>query len=82
MNEVNRGIVVAHGSLAQALVEEAERITGRRGMLHAVSNSGGDRAEIERRARAVADLLVPGLAAPIRPRTLTQRRTHHPRRIP
>jgi AcrR family transcriptional regulator len=40
----------------------------------------GRRAEIERRARAVADLLVQGLAAPIRSRTLTQPRTHHPRR--
>jgi AcrR family transcriptional regulator len=40
----------------------------------------GRRAEIERRTRAVADLLVLGIAAPIRSRTLTQRRTHHPRR--
>jgi AcrR family transcriptional regulator len=40
----------------------------------------GRRAEIERRTRTVADLLVLGIAAPIRSRTLTQRRTHHPRR--
>ena len=52
MSEANRGIVVAHGTLAQALVEEAERITGQRGVLLAVSNSGGDRAEIERRVEA------------------------------
>ena len=49
MSDASRGIVVAHGSLAQALVEEAERITGQRGVLHPVSNTGGDRAEIERR---------------------------------
>lgn len=52
MSDANRGIVVAHGTLAQALVEEAERITGQRGALLAVSNSGGDRAEIERRVEA------------------------------
>jgi PTS system N-acetylgalactosamine-specific IIA component len=49
MSEPNLGIVVAHGGLAHALVEEAERITGRRGLLLPVSNTGGDRAEIERR---------------------------------
>lgn len=52
MNEAERGIVVAHGALAQALVDEAERITGKRGLLVAVSNTGGDRAEIERRVEA------------------------------
>jgi PTS system N-acetylgalactosamine-specific IIA component len=52
MSEAGRGVVVAHGVLAQALVDEAERITGQRGVLVPVSNSGGDRAEIERRVEA------------------------------
>lgn len=52
MSEDLRGIVVAHGGLAQALVDEAERISGLRGYLTAVSNSGGSREEIETRLRA------------------------------
>jgi len=52
MSDTSRGIVMAHGVLAQALVDEAERITGQHGVLVAVSNSGGDRAEIERRVEA------------------------------
>jgi len=52
MSEESRGVVVAHGVLAQALVDEAERITGKRGVLIPVSNSGGDRAEIERRVES------------------------------
>ena len=56
MNSESRGIVVAHGVLAQALVDEAERITGKRGVLVPVSNTGLDRSEIEQRvAAAVGD---------------------------
>jgi mannose/fructose-specific phosphotransferase system component IIA len=52
MSDAGKGVVVAHGVLAQALVDEAERITGKHGVLVPVSNSGGDRAEIERRVEA------------------------------
>jgi PTS system mannose-specific IIB component len=56
MSEDTRGIVVAHGALASALVEEAERISGQAGVLASVSNTGCDREEIERRvARATGD---------------------------
>ncbi len=49
MSDGLRGIVVAHGGLAQALVEEAERISGQRGVLVPVSNQGGSREDIETR---------------------------------
>src|SRR5512147_1429295 len=49
MSEGLRGVVVAHGGLAQALVEEAERISGQAGVLTPVSNQGGGRDEIEAR---------------------------------
>lgn len=45
------GVVVAHGGLAAALVEETERISGRVGVLHAVSNTALGREEIEERVR-------------------------------
>jgi mannose/fructose-specific phosphotransferase system component IIA len=48
MSDDVRGIVVAHGSLAAALVQEAERISGLTGVLKAVSNSGCGREDIER----------------------------------
>jgi mannose PTS system EIIA component len=48
MSESVRGVVVAHGALASALVQEAERISGQTGVLTAVSNSGCGREEIER----------------------------------
>jgi mannose PTS system EIIA component len=55
MSDALRGVVVAHGALALALVQEAERISGESGILVAVSNSDGGREEIERRvAEAVA----------------------------
>jgi mannose/fructose-specific phosphotransferase system component IIA len=49
MSEEARGIVIAHGSLAAALVAEAERIGGESGALIAVSNSECGPEEIERR---------------------------------
>jgi PTS system sorbose-specific IIA component len=49
MSDGLRGVVVAHGGLAQALVEEAERISGQSGVLVPVSNQGGGREEIEAR---------------------------------
>lgn len=42
------GVVVAHGDLAAALVEAVERISGVRGGLHPVSNTGMTPGELER----------------------------------
>ena len=47
MTGVLRGIVVGHGGLAQALVGAAEEISGVRGSLVAVSNSGLGREQLE-----------------------------------
>lgn len=47
-----RGVVVAHGDLAEALVSAVEEVTGVRGALVAVSNRGCDRTALE--ARIVA----------------------------
>jgi len=44
-----RGIVVAHGSIAVALIDAAEQITGARGFLTPVSNTGCDRGALEER---------------------------------
>lgn len=52
MSEELRGIVVCHGSLAAALVEAAEQITGLKNMLTPVSNSGCDRGSLEERISA------------------------------
>lgn len=43
------GVVVAHGSIAAAMVDAAEQITGIRGVLAPVSNSGCDRGALEDR---------------------------------
>lgn len=59
MSESVHGVVVAHGTLAAALVAEAERISGERGVLRAVSNDGCGREEIEAR---VADAVGEGAA--------------------
>jgi mannose/fructose-specific phosphotransferase system component IIA len=51
-----RGVVVAHGTIAPSLVAAAEEISGIRGALLAVSNSGCDRASLERRVQeAIGD---------------------------
>ncbi len=50
-----RGVVVAHGSVARALVEAAEEISGLRGALIAVSNSGLGREDLERRVMEAVD---------------------------
>jgi len=47
VTEALRGIVVGHGGVAQALVGAAEEISGVRGSLVAVSNSGLGREQLE-----------------------------------
>jgi mannose/fructose-specific phosphotransferase system component IIA len=47
VTEELRGIVVGHGGVAQALVAAAEEISGVRGSLVAVSNSGLGREQLE-----------------------------------
>lgn len=54
MSEPARGVVVAHGALAAALVGEAERIGGECGVLSPVSNSECGPEEIERRIAGAA----------------------------
>lgn len=49
MSDSVKGVVVAHGGLGQALVNEAERISGQVGSLIAVTNDGGDKVEIAHR---------------------------------
>jgi len=49
VTEALRGIVVAHGGVAEALVAAAEEISGVRGSLVAVSNSGLGRELLEQR---------------------------------
>lgn len=49
MNGALRGVVVAHGELAPALIAAAEEISGLRGALVAVSNTGLGREALEER---------------------------------
>ena len=49
MNELLRGVVVAHGTVAAALIDAAEQISGVTGALTAVSNTGCDRGALEAR---------------------------------
>jgi mannose/fructose-specific phosphotransferase system component IIA len=55
MNEELLGVVVCHGPLATALVDAAEQISGLKGVLIPVTNSGCDRDTLEERViRAVS----------------------------
>jgi mannose PTS system EIIA component len=49
MSDPVRGVVVGHGGVAAALISAAEEISGVRGALVAVSNSGLDRESLERK---------------------------------
>jgi mannose/fructose-specific phosphotransferase system component IIA len=55
MSEQLRGVVVCHGSLAGALVQAAEQISGLEGVLLPVSNTGCDRGALEDRILAAVD---------------------------
>ncbi|MFZ5623480.1 MAG: PTS sugar transporter subunit IIA [Gemmatimonadota bacterium] len=56
MSEALRGIVVCHGSVARALVEAVEQISGIAGRLTPVSNSGCGLGELEQRVtEAIGD---------------------------
>ena len=52
MSEPLTGVVVCHRELAGALAGAAEEISGVRGALVAVSNTGCDRGQLEERVRA------------------------------
>ena len=49
MSDELLGVVVCHGTLAGALVQAAEQISGIQGALVAVSNTGCDRETLEQR---------------------------------
>lgn len=49
MSEPLRGVVVAHGAVADALIRSAESISGVTGALQPISNSDCDRALLESR---------------------------------
>jgi mannose/fructose-specific phosphotransferase system component IIA len=55
MSEELRGVVVCHGTLAGALVQAAEQISGLGGALIPVSNTGCDRDALEDRILAAVD---------------------------
>ncbi|MFI5234078.1 MAG: PTS sugar transporter subunit IIA [Gemmatimonadales bacterium] len=59
MSEPLCGVVVAHGSLAEALVRATEAISGVPGVLRAVSNTDCDRGRLETR---IAEAIGPGPA--------------------
>src|SRR5918999_4735798 len=52
MSEELLGVVVCHGTLAGALVQAAEQISGLQGVLVPVSNTGCDRDILEQRVLA------------------------------
>ena len=52
MSDDLRGVVVGHGNVGAALVAAAEEISGIKGVLVPVSNSGADRAVLEERVVA------------------------------
>jgi mannose/fructose-specific phosphotransferase system component IIA len=55
MSEELLGVVVCHGTLAGALVQAAEQISGLPGVLIPVSNTGCDRDTLEQRVLAAVD---------------------------
>ena len=55
MSEELQGVVVCHGGLAKALIEAAEQISGVRGALLPVSNTGCDRGSLEERVAQAVD---------------------------
>jgi mannose/fructose-specific phosphotransferase system component IIA len=55
MSEELLGVVVCHGTLAGALVQAAEQISGLQGVLVAVSNTGCDRDTLEQRVLAAVE---------------------------
>jgi len=52
VNGTLRGVVVTHGRVAEALIAAAEEITGIRGVLVPVTNSGAGREALEERVLA------------------------------
>ena len=55
MSEELQGVVVCHGTLAEALVHAAEQISGLAGALVPVTNTGCDRDTLEERVLAAVN---------------------------
>jgi mannose/fructose-specific phosphotransferase system component IIA len=55
MSEELQGVVVCHGTLAEALVHAADQISGLSGALVPVSNTGCDRDALEERVLAAVN---------------------------
>jgi mannose/fructose-specific phosphotransferase system component IIA len=55
MSEELQGVVVCHGTLAEALVHAAEQISGLSGVLASVTNTGCDRDTLEERVLAAVN---------------------------